>query len=109
MAVNNVTNGIANNPLIQGNTALGAKGADKNASSGSVRPSSIASEDSVEITAKAKQLNSLQTQIKASPDVDMEKVSALKSAISSGSYKIDGEAIAGKVVGFESSLAALYG
>ncbi len=109
MAVNNVSNGIANNPLINGSTVHGTKGSGRNAASGSVRSSGTITEDSVEITAQAQKLAGIQSKIKASPDVDMGKVSAIKSAISNGSYKVDGEAIAEKMVGFETSLAALYG
>ncbi len=113
MAVGNVYNSIANNQLIQGNTQ--AKETDKlhqaakSESNVAVAKTELSSVDSVQITDQAKRLSSLQEQIKASPDVDMAKVSAIKSAINSGNYKIDGQAIAQKMIGVESDLATIYG
>ncbi len=110
MALNNITNAIASSPIIAG-SAQNARETEKalkgNGASQAARTGALA-DDSVEITDQAKKLSTLQEKIKNAPDVDTARVQSIKNSVNNGSYKIDGRAIADKMVGLESDLAALY-
>lgn len=63
--------------------------------------SQAAKEDSVRISDEAK---SLSEKASSSPDIDQDKVSAIRSAIDDGSFSIDYKALARNIVQFESEL-----
>lgn len=58
----------------------------------------IASSDNVSISTKAREAKMAKDIAKAAPDEDAEKIAKLKSAIQAGSYKIDAEKIADRLV-----------
>ncbi|WP_133407583.1 flagellar biosynthesis anti-sigma factor FlgM [Parashewanella tropica] len=64
--------------------------------------------DSVELTSQAQQLQKMQTRLSLMSDVDHNKVSGIKQAISEGRYKIDADSLAKNIASFESELNALY-
>lgn len=74
-------------------------------SSASVDSSSRAISDSVEFSAAAQQLASLQDELAAIDTVDMGKVDEIRQAISNGSYKIDAQAIAESLLTLERELS----
>ena len=57
--------------------------------------------DSVQISDQAQNLKRLEDSISAAPAVDDDKVSALRAAIAEGSYKINAEKIAEKILASE--------
>ncbi|WP_085298154.1 flagellar biosynthesis anti-sigma factor FlgM [Cognaticolwellia mytili] len=64
----------------------------------------LATRDSVSITPQAKQLNELQKKAGDSPVVNQKKIDELKSAITSGDYKVNPEKLAASIASFEFEL-----
>ncbi|WP_144395146.1 flagellar biosynthesis anti-sigma factor FlgM [Pleionea sediminis] len=61
------------------------------------------SEDSVELTGKASQIQSLIKQMMAAPAVDRSRVDPVKEKIEEGRYEIETERVANKMLDFEAS------
>lgn len=86
--------------------------ADKAAAKGGVRAAEITvhrlgqpeTEGNVKLSAEAQSLTQLEAQIKVAPDVDSDKVNALRAAIADGSYRVDAERVADKLLSFEAQL-----
>ncbi|MDJ0877677.1 MAG: flagellar biosynthesis anti-sigma factor FlgM [Halieaceae bacterium] len=57
--------------------------------------------DSVELTDKARQLQQLEEKLAEFPAVDSQRVDAIRKAIADGSYKIDAELIAERMLSQE--------
>lgn len=57
--------------------------------------------DSVSVTAEASRLLAMEDRLAAMPDVDHERVAAIKQAIADGTYQIDPQRIAEKLIQFE--------
>ena len=57
--------------------------------------------DSVQISEEAMKLSNL---AQSAPDIDQEKVAAIKAAIEDGSYQVDSQALAKNIIQFESGL-----
>ncbi len=55
----------------------------------------------VQLSKDARQLQSLTDKIAAQPQVNAEKVAQLKQAIAEGSYQIDNQRVADKLLGLE--------
>ncbi len=65
----------------------------------------LATRDSVSITPQAKQMNELQKKaVDSSPALNQKKIDELKSAITSGDYKINPEKLAASIANFEFEL-----
>ena len=64
--------------------------------------SDVKATQSTASSAEAKQLSSLTAGLKDLPVVDSDKVSRLKQAIADGSYKVDSQKVADKLMAFES-------
>ena len=73
--------------------------------SSSVDSSPRAVKDSVEFSAAAKQLSTLQDELASIDSVDMGKVDEIRRAISDGSYQIDAQKIADSLLALESEFA----
>lgn len=58
----------------------------------------------VKLSAEAQSLKQLETQLKAAPDVDSDKVNALRAAVADGSYQVNAERVAEKLLNFEAQL-----
>ena len=52
----------------------------------------------IELSPGAKQLNALETQIHDLPDVNQERVDAIKQALEAGTYEIHADSIASKIL-----------
>ena len=60
--------------------------------------SSGSAEGSVKISQQARQLNDIQQTLLDTPEVDQNKVEAIRQSIESGQYEIDSHAIADKII-----------
>ena len=59
---------------------------------------------SVNLTQTASSLQALEKSIAAAPEVDQQKVDAVRKAINEGSYKVDSERTATKLIDFDTAL-----
>jgi negative regulator of flagellin synthesis FlgM len=56
------------------------------------------STDTVELSAQSKEMQKIYDMVQLAPDVRAEKVASLKKAIKEGSYEVDSEAVADKMI-----------
>ncbi len=63
-----------------------------------------ASADSLRLTGEASGLQSLQRELTAAPAVDSKRVDAVRQALQDGSYKIDPDAIASRMIDLDQQL-----
>ena len=88
----------------------GAKGttpvADQSGSDASATTASTAAQsaDHVTLTDSARSLQKIEEAIAKAPVVDTAKVAAIKQAVSSGSYQIDTDRVADKLLQYERGL-----
>ncbi|HWW20388.1 MAG TPA: flagellar biosynthesis anti-sigma factor FlgM [Steroidobacteraceae bacterium] len=69
-------------------------------------PASTPRSDSVHITDSARTLASLSQAVNDSPDVDMNRVSAVQQALATGVYRINPERIANNMLALEQDLGS---
>jgi len=69
--------------------------------------SSAKNQDSVQITSQAQSLNKMQSA--GEPEVNTQRVEALKAAIINGDYKINSERLADKMSKFEGDFGKAFG
>jgi len=103
MAINNISsslNGLSSNT---GSAKTGKQTTTSESGKSSDSKASVA-QDSVKLTAQAQSLSSLQQKITDSPDTDDNKVASIKAAIDSGTYKINSDRIASKMLSQENAL-----
>ncbi len=62
----------------------------------------VTAENSVNLTGQAQKLKALETSILEMPEVDMDRVASIKESIQNGSYNLNPERVAGKMLDFES-------
>ena len=68
------------------------------------KPNQAETTDLLNLTGRAKELHSLQQDLAKSPEFDEARVNELKQAISDGSYKVDAQRVADKMLDIESRL-----
>ena len=83
------------------NSQIGPKKVDEAKKTESSAP--IAS-SSVNLTQTANSLQALEKSIAAAPEVDQQKVDAVRKAINEGSYQVDSERTATKLIDFDTAL-----
>lgn len=62
--------------------------------------------DRVRITGEASSLRAIERDLTSAPAMDLDKVEAVRTALAEGSYKIDAQAIALRMVAMERDLSA---
>ena len=106
MAINNVNN-LLNRTANQVGTSATNAGTTAQALESSTQGKVVARQDAVVLTDQAQGLNKLQQRIKDSPSTNQGKVEALKSAIERGTYTVDSQHVAQKMMDLESDLDSL--
>ncbi len=97
-------NGLNSNQTNANRTRAGDKvSAPKNSQVDSASTSeSGSSKDTVSISAEGKKLSQLSGQLGADTPVNREKVDALRAAVSDGTYKVDTQSLAKKILADDS-------
>ena len=72
-------------------------------SRGQAKPEQVSQEDTVSMTNQVTRLKEIETQLASYPEVDSARVSEIKQSLADGSYKIDAESIANKLIEIESN------
>ena len=90
MLINN--NGVSTNNTRPKEQDVATSGAKTQPESPSV------SRDQVELSQNAQTIASLETQLEASADVDKQRVESIREAIDKGTYTIDAESLADKLL-----------
>ncbi|MBP8127336.1 MAG: flagellar biosynthesis anti-sigma factor FlgM [Aeromonadaceae bacterium] len=106
MAINNVNN-LLNRTANQVGTSATNAGTTAQALESSTQGKVVARQDAVVLTDQAQGLNKLQQRIKDSPSTNQGKIEALKSAIERGTYTVDSQRVAQKMMDMESDLDTL--
>ncbi len=104
----NRPNGAANLP--NGGRSNGVQNADRPATQQSPTadtakgPSSsaVASGENVQLSPEAQRLQQAAEKLNQQPSVDQERVSRIRQAIADGSYQVDSQRVASKLLSFES-------
>ena len=60
--------------------------------------------DQVNLSSSVKNIQQVEAEIRAMPEIDDSTVERIRNAINSGEYKIDYEKLAGKMLNFEDTL-----
>lgn len=86
----------------------GATAAAQGARAGGERTAPIAAAsgaDSVRLTGEATGLQALERELGAGPaGIDVARVNAIRASLADGSYRVDAQAIAGRMIDLESAL-----
>ena len=108
-----------NKPSVKSSSSIGTRrstgaqagkstGASSNTHSGaSEKASSGSSGEQVAISSNAQLIQSLEARIQQMPDADSARVEALKQSIEDGSYQVDADSTAQKMLALEQSLQRL--
>ena len=101
----------AASPANSGRTG-GAQSGGRNEAIGTQQPASAPateqaqqaskSGESVQLSREAQQLQSISDKLRDQPSVDKERVAQMKQAIADGSYQVDSQRVASKLLNFES-------
>lgn len=78
--------------------------ADKSQGEGSGSAATVQSKDQVTLTDSARSLQKIEAAVAKTPVVNADKVAAVKQAISGGTYQVDANRVAGKMLQYERGL-----
>jgi len=87
------------------NNNSSAKARNKDSSEPSSSNNRAAAEDTVSLSEQSLQVRDLQQQLENLPEVDAEKVEAIKQEIAKGNYPLDPERIAQNLIALEKALS----
>ncbi len=85
-------------------TPVENQGGEKSATKSADAGAASAGADRVSLTGEARQLQALETRIASEPVVDTQRVNAVRSAVENGTFTINPERIAEKMMSLEQAL-----
>lgn len=88
----------------QGKPVENPNSGNSGSTSGTADTVNPATSDSVNLTGQARQLQTLEARIASEPVVDTQRVQAVRTAVESGTFTIDPERIADKMISLEQAL-----
>ncbi len=105
MSINNI-NGLNGQNTPRSGDGGKLTRAENQAGQGSAKSAELpaSATDSVSLTDTASQLRRIEASLADQPEVDNDKVAAIRQAIDDGSYQVDAGRIADSLMTFESSL-----
>lgn len=88
------------------NVGRGKNEAVNNRAAPTTSPTTAApgSDDKVDISGHSRTLQSAHARLRDTPDVNEAKVQSIKQALNDGSYNVDADKVAGKMIAFEDAL-----
>lgn len=97
MVIDPNAGGVGRNRLSTGHSE-GSKAPERGKSGDIASAPTTTPRDSVSLSGAGQAMNRLEAQVQSSPDVDQQKVAAIKTALANGSYSPDPAAIAEKML-----------
>lgn len=76
----------------------------KVAAAGESKTQAVQAADSVRLTGEATQLQAVQRELSAAPAIDQARVQAVRESLQNGSYQINPDAIATRMLGLDQQL-----
>lgn len=102
MAINNINTAL--NSLNTKSTSTKSAKSEESSSSSSASGTKTAGKDTVKLTDQALSLSQLEQKISEASDTNTSKVDSIKAAIMDGSYQINSDSIAKKLMNSETAL-----
>ncbi|WP_348673934.1 flagellar biosynthesis anti-sigma factor FlgM [uncultured Abyssibacter sp.] len=96
-----MTGKIDSSVVTQMTTGTQGVQAGKSGAAGHAKIGAVREADSVTLSGQGANLNELVNVAQQTPDVDVQKVAAIREAIASGSYQVNAESIATKMAHME--------
>jgi len=103
MPINTISNNVNNNPQ-QINEKPRSNSTTQNIHQRAQNPTHPVATDTVNLTGTASQLRSLEQQLANQPVVDAQRVESIKREIANGSYEINSQQVADKMIQIESAI-----
>lgn len=100
-----MTNPISNTLAVTEVTDRMDKKSDEAGSAATAAKADSKPTDQVSLTDKAQQIGQIVQAASEQPDVDVDKVNAIRAALESGDYRIDAGRIADGLLGFEKNVS----
>lgn len=96
LEINGLQTNQAGSSKAKGSSQVSKSGSTDSADGGQSAASSP--EGTVVLSAEAKSLSKLTASVSSEPPIDQEKIDAIKAAIYDGSFKLNAESVAGKLI-----------